>query len=237
MAWAKRNKSLYTGFILILISLFAAYACVRQAKTDTPTAAATPAPAAPAPAAAPAAPAPQPPAVVAQVQPPAQAKERELPANAPLVAPPPITGLPKFADPAELPTPGPPYNKENSHPDTAMRDIPKEASGVEDWVKAYEQNKIKPHESLDLAKPPVPPFMFDIEIPAVGSMPNVIFPHFPHTFWLDCANCHPGIFMMKKGGNPISMVKIVNGEFCGRCHGRVAFPIANCTRCHVKPKG
>jgi c(7)-type cytochrome triheme protein len=41
---------------------------------------------------------------------------------------------------------------------------------------------------------------------------------------------------MKRGANPISMVKIVNGEFCGRCHGRVAFPISNCARCHVKPK-
>lgn len=230
MAWVKRNKSLYTGFILILISLSAVYACVRQAKTDT---AGAPAPAA---APAPGAPAPQPPPVAAQVQPPAQAKEKEN-ITTPLVAPPPVTGLPKFADPTELPTPGAPYNKENSHPDTVMRGIPKEASGVEDWVKAFQENKIKPHESLDLAKPHVPPFMFDVEIPAVGSMPNVIFPHFPHTFWLDCGNCHPGIFMMKKGGNPISMVKIVNGEFCGRCHGRVAFPIANCTRCHVKPKG
>ena len=232
MAWVKRNRSLYTGFILILLSLSTLYACMRQAKNETTPAATAPAAAAPATSA----PAPRPPPVVAQVQPPVQAKEKELPANAPLVAPPPITGLPKFADPTELPTPGEPFNKENSHPDTVMRDIPKEASGVEDWVKAFQENKIKPHESLDLTKPPLPPFMFDIEIPAVGSMPNVIFPHFPHTFWLDCGNCHPGIFMMKKGGNPISMVKIVNGEFCGRCHGRVAFPIANCTRCHTKPK-
>lgn len=245
MAWVRRNKSLYTGFILILLSLSTIYACMRQAKSETaptsttatsdaPAAAAAPAPT---PAPAPAAPAPQaPPPVAAQVQPPVQAKEKELPANAPLVAPPPVTGLPKFADPSELPEPGPPYNRENSNPNTAMRNIPKEATGVEDWVKAFKEEKIKPHESLDLNKPGVPPFMFDVEIPAVGSMPNVIFPHFPHTFWLDCGNCHPGIFMMKKGGNPISMVKIVNGEFCGRCHGRVAFPLANCTRCHVKPK-
>jgi c(7)-type cytochrome triheme protein len=71
----------------------------------------------------------------------------------------------------------------------------------------------------------------------VGAMPNVIFPHKPHTLWLECGNCHPAIFKMQKGANPISMVKIVNGEFCGRCHGRVAFPISNCNRCHVKPKG
>lgn len=237
MAWVKeRRKYLYTGFLLILFSLSSIYACIRQAKSETATSApaAAPAPASAAGSTTSAAPAaPQ----VAQVQPPAQARESDLSKTPPLVAPPPVTRLPQFADPTKLPTPGPPFNMDNSNGDVVMKDYPKDAVGGDDWVKMFEQNMIKPHESLDLAKPPVPPFMFDVEIPAVGSMPNVIFPHFPHTFWLDCANCHPGIFMMKKGGNPISMVKIVNGEFCGRCHGRVAFPIANCTRCHVKPKG
>jgi c(7)-type cytochrome triheme protein len=117
-----------------------------------------------------------------------------------------------------------------------MKDLPKDAVDAIDFVKSFKDNIIKPRGSLDPNAPEVPPFPFDVEIPAVGAMPNVIFPHFPHTFWLDCANCHPNIFIMKKGANPISMVKIVNGEFCGRCHGKVAFPISNCTRCHVKPK-
>jgi len=148
-----------------------------------------------------------------------------------------------------LPEPGPPYGRENSSGDVVLKDFPRDAVGNVDFVKAfgaeektgpiYKMGKaiIKPHESLDLSKPGTPPFPFDIPIPAVGAMPDVIFPHFPHTFWLDCANCHPGIFIMKKGSNPISMVKIINGEFCGRCHGRVAFTLSNCTRCHVKPKG
>jgi len=148
-----------------------------------------------------------------------------------------------------LPEPGPPFARENSSGDVVLKDLPRDAVGNIDFVKAfgaeektgpvYKMGKafIHPHESLDLNKPGSPPFPFDIPIPAVGAMPDVVFPHFPHTFWLDCANCHPGIFIMKKGSNPISMVKIVNGEFCGRCHGRVAFTISNCTRCHVKPKG
>ena len=231
MAWPKRRKgSLFTGFLLIVFSLTTIYACVRQAKSETvsPTATAKQAGSAP--------------VVVAQAEAPMQVEEKELVAGSDsgteesLVAPPPVTDLPKFADPRELPEPGPPYNPHNSNPNVVMRNIPKEATGVEDWVKAFKEEIIYPHESLDLDKKHVPPLKFDVEIPAMGSMPNVIFPHFPHTFWLDCTNCHPGIFMMKKGGNPISMVKIVNGEFCGRCHGRVAFPIANCTRCHVKPK-
>lgn len=142
----------------------------------------------------------------------------------------------EYEDPTDIPTPGPPYGKENRDPNVVMRNFPVDSEGNIDWVKAFKENIIHPHESLDLNKPPMPPFNFDIEIPAVGAMPNVIYPHYPHTFWLDCGNCHPSIFVMKRGANPISMVKIVNGEFCGRCHGRVAFPISNCTRCHVKPK-
>jgi c(7)-type cytochrome triheme protein len=141
-----------------------------------------------------------------------------------------------YEDPTTLPEPGPPYAKENRDPSVIMKDFPVDSEGNIDWVKAFKDNTVHPHESLDLNKAPMPPFNFDIEIPAVGAMPNVIFPHFPHTYWLDCGNCHPSIFVMKRGANPISMVKIVNGEFCGRCHGRVAFPISNCTRCHVKPK-
>jgi c(7)-type cytochrome triheme protein len=144
--------------------------------------------------------------------------------------------LDEYEDPTDIPTPGPPYGKENRDPNVVLKDFPVDAEGNVDWVKAFKENVIHPHESLDLKKPPMPPFNFDVEIPAVGAMPNVIYPHYPHTFWLDCGNCHPSIFVMKRGANPISMVKIVNGEFCGRCHGRVAFPISNCTRCHVKPK-
>lgn len=224
MTWAGkgRKKSLYVLLGFILVSISSIYACARQAKSEAVTAADS--------------------IVVAQAVAPVQVQEKELLktektlGEPSLVSPPPVTALRKFEDPRNLPTPGPPYNKENSNPTVVMRNIPKEATGLEDWVKAFKENIIKPHESLDLSKPHTPPFNLDIEIPAVGSMPNVIFPHFPHTFWLDCGNCHPGIFMMKKGANPISMVKIVNGEFCGRCHGRIAFPIANCTRCHVKPK-
>ncbi|NOY83652.1 MAG: hypothetical protein GXO96_02300 [Nitrospirae bacterium] len=226
MTWAKElKKKWFTGVLLVIFSLISVYACARQAKSET---------------AMPAASSQDEAVVVAQAKAPMQVEEKELATGGgekrSLVAPRPETGLPVFENPSRMPTPGPPFNKENTNPEVVMQDIPKEATGLEDWVKAFKEDKINPHESLDLDKKHVPPLKFDVEIPAVGSMPNVIFPHEPHTYWLDCTNCHPGIFMMKKGGNPISMVKIVNGEFCGRCHGRVAFPIANCTRCHVKPK-
>jgi hypothetical protein len=32
------------------------------------------------------------------------------------------------------------------------------------------------------------------------------------------------------------MVQILLGEKCGVCHGKVAFPVSECRRCHSKPK-
>lgn len=55
---------------------------------------------------------------------------------------------------------------------------------------------------------------------------------------LKCADCHPGIFKMKKGGDTITMKDINEGKFCGTCHnGTKAFSAkdaANCSKCHKK---
>jgi c(7)-type cytochrome triheme protein len=66
-------------------------------------------------------------------------------------------------------------------------------------------------------------------------MPAVKFPHRQHTLWLDCSNCHNGLFKDKIGANKFSMVAILNGEQCGLCHGAVAFPLTECNRCHSVP--
>jgi c(7)-type cytochrome triheme protein len=65
---------------------------------------------------------------------------------------------------------------------------------------------------------------------------DVVYPHKQHTQWLDCSNCHPAIFIPMKGANQISMASILMGEKCGVCHGKVAFPVSECRRCHSKPK-
>ena len=33
----------------------------------------------------------------------------------------------------------------------------------------------------------------------------------------------------------MNMMKIISGQYCGVCHGRVAFPLINCFRCHSQP--
>ncbi len=122
-------------------------------------------------------------------------------------------------------------------PKEAFSALPKSASGnYVDWVKALNSGKIAPR--YDRLDPKVEPIVMDLDIvrEVKGSMPDVVYPHKQHTEWLDCSNCHPAIFIPQKGANPISMAGILMGEKCGVCHGKVAFPVSQCIRCHSKPK-
>jgi c(7)-type cytochrome triheme protein len=53
-----------------------------------------------------------------------------------------------------------------------------------------------------------------------------------------CADCHPGVFKMKKDGDVITMKDIQEGKFCGTCHnGTRAFnakDAVSCAKCHKK---
>ncbi len=71
-------------------------------------------------------------------------------------------------------------------------------------------------------------------------MPPVIFPHWLHRIEFKCQVCHPAsaIFEMKAGANDIDMKKIVDGQFCGKCHnGEVAWKPVECARCHSGQPG
>ncbi len=64
-------------------------------------------------------------------------------------------------------------------------------------------------------------------------MPPVVFPHWLHRIEFKCKVCHPAIFEMKAGANDIDMKKIVDGQFCGKCHnGTIAWKPVECARCH-----
>jgi len=61
----------------------------------------------------------------------------------------------------------------------------------------------------------------------------VTFSHEKHSTWNGCELCHPEIFpAAKKGSTRYSMFANVEGRYCGACHGKVAFPLNNCQRCH-----
>lgn len=121
-------------------------------------------------------------------------------------------------------------------PVEALKQLPDATfgNGV-NWVAALDAQNITPRAD-QLGKKQQ--FTLDMNIPmeVPGTMNNVLFPHKAHTAWLACSNCHTGIFKMQKGGNPITMKKINNGQYCGVCHGKVAFPVASCNRCHSLKK-
>lgn len=123
------------------------------------------------------------------------------------------------------------------HPLTAFSPLPKSNVGNRiDWVKSLNDDLIRPR--FDRDDPAVKPMVMDLNIvrEVKGSMPDVVYPHKQHTQWLDCSNCHPAIFIPQKGANQISMAAILLGQKCGVCHGKVAFPISDCRRCHSKSK-
>lgn len=125
------------------------------------------------------------------------------------------------------------------HPMDAYEDLPQTPSGLGNgvhWVKAIDDGVLKPR--WERTDPTAEPMVMDMNILRVpkSSMPDVVFPHRQHTEWLACANCHPAIFIPQKGANQINMSAIILGQKCGVCHGKVAFPVSECRRCHSQPK-
>jgi c(7)-type cytochrome triheme protein len=120
-----------------------------------------------------------------------------------------------------------------------LQQFPKDAAGGVDWVRALEEKVIEPKAGLDPEAQDQPVFPLDVELTPEGQpLFKVTFPHQAHTRWLACTNCHPGVFQMQRGADPITMAKIYAGEYCGRCHGKVSFAVpTGCPRCHLALAG
>lgn len=121
-------------------------------------------------------------------------------------------------------------------PVESMKDFPRDEAGIIDWVQVLQKGMIDARQST-LGDKDMYAADFDVIFKNTGSMPFVRFPHLAHTEWLTCANCHPAIFLPQKGANPVTMSDIIQGKYCGVCHGKVAFPpTMNCGRCHSVPR-
>jgi c(7)-type cytochrome triheme protein len=109
--------------------------------------------------------------------------------------------------------------------------VPDSAGNYVDWVRSLQQGLIQPRASLHDEREPV---ILDTTILMKNTleMPFVLFPHKPHTQWMACETCHESIFVSRVDANPINMGRILNGEYCGICHGAVSFPLTECNRCH-----
>jgi c(7)-type cytochrome triheme protein len=124
----------------------------------------------------------------------------------------------------------------------SLQQLPVDSYGFIDWTKAMRDSIIVPRESISGKPASADPedsetFSGDVLIRSkMKFMPDVIFPHSVHTEWLKCSTCHPRIFKKKAGATPITMSGIWKGQFCGRCHDKVAFPTRNCFKCHSVPR-
>lgn len=123
--------------------------------------------------------------------------------------------------------------KENRNFYEITKDFPSDGHGNKiNWVKAMDEGKFKPKTSLHVDEELTG---MDLDIATALKervMPDVLYPHKPHTQVLGCDNCHPKIFKQEAGANPSTMNNLFGGEKCGVCHGKVAFPFEDCFRCH-----
>lgn len=108
-----------------------------------------------------------------------------------------------------------------------------------DWMKAEQEGKIAPKDFLPGVSFPDKDGMSNMRdeprSPSLPGLPDIIFSHSKHVVWAGCGMCHPDRFALQTGKTNMNMKQIVDGEFCGRCHGTVAFPLNDCGRCHSKP--
>lgn len=100
------------------------------------------------------------------------------------------------------------------------------------WVEALEEGYIEPRASILDPEYEMQVLDLDVIRTRTGELPMVLFPHNKHTEWLDCGNCHEWLFKSKRGATRFGMFDVLSGEYCGRCHGAVAFPLVECFYCH-----
>lgn len=144
----------------------------------------------------------------------------------------------KWAKPADdtIHDPDSPGTQALQLPGDALSKLPPDGAGNQvNWVKALRSGLIAPRTQID-SSTKVQTLDRDILMTRTVEMPFVRFPHLAHTEWLECGNCHEKLFKLKAGTTPVSMLAILQGEYCGRCHGAVAFPLTECNRCHSVPR-
>lgn len=126
-----------------------------------------------------------------------------------------------------------PGAKQLQNPAEALFYLPSTVTGNKvRWAEAIEEGYIEPRPSILDDNYEMQVLDLDVIRTRTSSMPMVLFPHKKHTIWLECGNCHEWLFKSKRGGTRFGMFDVLSGEYCGRCHGAVAFPLTECFYCH-----
>jgi c(7)-type cytochrome triheme protein len=117
-------------------------------------------------------------------------------------------------------------------------DLPRDRLGQVDWERAEARRQVRPVDQLaglSIARKPLE-MKKEVAIASRAAwMDDILFSHPKHSVWNGCEVCHPEIFPSTRSGQArYSMLQISSGEYCGVCHGRVAFPLGDCERCHKR---
>lgn len=117
--------------------------------------------------------------------------------------------------------------------------LPRDDIDEVDWMAALREGVIKPRARITgQGDPQAKLFKFDFYFAGPDPESDAFFPHSSHTEWLTCESCHPAIFPYRDLGLAgsedygITMDQVFEGEYCGKCHGTVAFVLDSCNRCH-----
>lgn len=114
--------------------------------------------------------------------------------------------------------------------------LPRDQKGRIDWQLAVDQGVIQPLGKISKHEKEMPILDLDIVYKREqGTKYGVVFAHKTHTYYFNCDFCHDDFtFKGEKESANLSMGEIREGKSCGRCHGKVAFPLNYCDRCHHK---
>lgn len=168
---------------------------------------------------------------IAQTAPAVAAEPLAVPPEAVFAPEGPGLWLPIMADGLHDPTG--PGARMLQNPAEALFYLPAAFSGNKvRWVDALDEGYIEPLPSIRNKDYQMQVLDLDVMRTRTAEMPMVLFPHRKHTIWLECGNCHEWLFKSKAGATRFGMFDVLSGEFCGRCHGAVAFPLTECFFCH-----
>ncbi|VAW35044.1 hypothetical protein MNBD_DELTA02-1011 [hydrothermal vent metagenome] len=111
--------------------------------------------------------------------------------------------------------------------------LPKDKFGDINWVEMDRLQIINPLNSLGMRDDDEgvreTNILFDVPF---AFLKDVKFSHKIHSTWIKCSLCHDRIFKKELGSAKIKMVDMKHGKSCGTCHGKIAFKVADCKRCH-----